>query len=309
MDRTIIDAYAELPALQALLLSTLNWTNTTVILYDEIQDRFQRVNSEIRLPLLQVLIAIAFIRGHIHILKDLVTNDSPAETIFDILDASKITSREYDLDAWTIVLNSNWLHRPDAQWRWPGWQNILTMYMDDVSEDNATKYTHFATTLKKHGIKQEINTVAQIAEFGQSDRMEKLALLFSIFPARSLGRERNSLLRIVARQHRAAKIPAIRVLLAAGLNPNWIGPKHKYVAPNGPIDRGDHFPSEWFGKTERETALHVAAEQGDLEMARLLLENGARKWVRDGLGKTAKQRAEKHGHPEMMKLLRLCGLF
>ncbi|KAI9694259.1 MAG: hypothetical protein M1820_009062 [Bogoriella megaspora] len=52
------------------------------------------------------------------------------------------------------------------------------------------------------------------------------------------------------------------------------------------------------------TALHEAASYGKVQMARLLVENGADLTIKDSLGRTALQRAEKNNHPEIVNYLR-----
>jgi hypothetical protein len=282
-------------------------------LYGDIKERAQSMSPELGIPLFHVLIAVAFVRGHTDLLKSLITTKPPEETTFDILDASRIPPLTYDLDCWTIVLNSSWIHRPNAPWRREGWRNILTSHIASLSEDNAHKLKSFAEALKRHKIRPDTMDIESVMRSGAIASVGNMVVLLSVFPIRTLGPSisTNSLLRTIAQANYSTKIPMIRVLLKAGINPNWIAPKQEYPMPTGPMDRGEYNP-EWFGTTDRETALHVAAQQGDLELAKLLLRHGARKWVRDGLGKTAKQRAEKHGQTEMVKLLGcgwFCGLF
>jgi len=57
------------------------------------------------------------------------------------------------------------------------------------------------------------------------------------------------------------------------------------------------------GKTEGFTALMMAASEGQIEVARVLLLNGASVGVIDRDGDTAKKFAKEKGHPEMLKLL------
>ncbi|KAK4982522.1 hypothetical protein LTR66_009230 [Elasticomyces elasticus] len=52
------------------------------------------------------------------------------------------------------------------------------------------------------------------------------------------------------------------------------------------------------------TPLHEAAKYGMLERARLLLQRGADPSIRSAQGKTALDWAQKHGHPQMVDLLR-----
>jgi hypothetical protein len=267
-------------------------------IYGDIKERAQSMSSEFQVPLFHVLIAIAFVRGHTDLLKSLVTTRPPEETIFDILKTSKIQPLTYDLDTWTIILNSSWIHKPNSIWRREGWDNILTANMTDLYEDDPRKLELFLKALKKHKIKPDRIEIEKVINSSTTASVTNIAVLFSMFPSIFT----NSLLRMTARANRSTKVPIIRVLLEAGLNPNWIAAKQTYPVPTGSMDKGDYNP-EWFGTTERETALHVAAEQGDLELAKMLLAHGARRWVRDGLGKTAKQRAQKHGQTEMVKFL------
>ena len=295
-----VDAWAEVPALQSLIYSTWNWDSANIELYGDIKERAQALSPDFRVSLFQVLIAIAFVRGHTDLLKSLFATRPPEETIFDIANASKIPPEKYDLAAWTMVLNSTWIHRANASWRLEGWTNILISHLNDVPEDDAGKLEAFVKALKSHNFTPIVETLEPVVSSGTAASVYNLSIFFSVYPARSLGPSRNSLLRMAALENRATKLPIIRVLLTAGLDPNWIAPKRDYT----PTDlRGDDWPELW-GQTDRETALHVAARQGDLELAKLLVKHGARKWVKDGLGKTAKQRAEEHGQSEMVKYLR-----
>lgn len=53
------------------------------------------------------------------------------------------------------------------------------------------------------------------------------------------------------------------------------------------------------------TALHAAAEEGQVDSARFLLSKGARKDIRDATGLLPKERAEKCGHGDCVELLEL----
>lgn len=52
------------------------------------------------------------------------------------------------------------------------------------------------------------------------------------------------------------------------------------------------------------TALHYAAADGNLAVVQALLENVAHPLIKDSLGQTPLQRAEKYGHAEVVRLLR-----
>jgi hypothetical protein len=306
----IANRYVELPVLQSLVFSTWNWETSTDELYGDTKERVQNVSPDFRTQLLQVLIAIAFVRGHTDLLESLITATPPEETIFDILNASKIPPLAYDLRAWTILLNSSWIHRPDAIWRREGWSKILTSHMSELSEDNTEKLMAFVKALKKHNIKPAILEIEEVIRSSAPASVDNVAVLLSAFPARSLGPFVNSLLRMTARENRVTKIPMMRALLQAGLDPNWIAPKAYSVLHPDPMGRGEDIDGS-YGTTERETALHVAADQGDLVLAKLLLKYGARRWVKDGIGRTAKQRAQRNGHADMARFLQgwFCGLF
>ena len=57
-------------------------------------------------------------------------------------------------------------------------------------------------------------------------------------------------------------------------------------------------------KAGRETALHVAAEKGDVQSVRLLLDHGARSDLRDSLGRTPYDRAKLMYRTEVLDILR-----
>ena len=77
----------------------------------------------------------------------------------------------------------------------------------------------------------------------------------------------------------------------------WIGSVVRYLLENG-----------YFTVDERDprgnTALIVAAQNNQIEIAQLLLDRGASKSITDGSGKTAYDYAVEKGYEEIARLLR-----
>jgi hypothetical protein len=273
---------------------------------EEIQNSAQNLFVDITTPLLQALIAIAFVRDHVPVLKLLASTTPPRETIFDVMDFSKIPKNpsQRDLNAWTTLINSPWIHRPSGPWHRTGWMDFLLFYINATAKADQGKLEAFMKTLKAHNIIPEVSTLKPLVVSNTPDGIANLSVVFSVFPTRLLGPSASFLLRDAALLNHDSKIETIQALLQAGLNPNWIPPKLKYNPKDDQEDGRGDTRSEFWGTTNRETALHVAAQYGYLELAKVMLKHGARKGVKDGLGKTPEQRARKHNQPEMVDLLK-----
>jgi ankyrin repeat protein len=70
----------------------------------------------------------------------------------------------------------------------------------------------------------------------------------------------------------------------------WMG-RPNYASRNDPLKAGS------------DSALHIAAERGDIEVIKLLLEHGARKDLKDSLSRTPHDRAKIAGRIETLKFL------
>jgi hypothetical protein len=272
---------------------------------EEIQTRAHKLFADISTPLFQVLIAIALVRNHVPTLRSLLSTTPPRETIFDVMDFSKVSQNpsQQDLDAWTTVISSPWIHRPSGPWHRAGWMDFLLYNINATAEADQGKLEAFMKALKAHKIIPYLSALEPLVTSNTPAGIANLSVVFSVFPVRLLGPSVNSLLRVAALGNYHSKVETIQALLQAGLNPNWIPPKLKYDVEDDQRDgRGETHPEYW-GSTDRDTALHVAAQYGYVDLAKVLLKHGARRGVKDGLGKTAEQRARKYNHPEMVDLL------
>jgi len=194
--------------------------------------------------------------------------------------------------------------------------NLITIILRDslVAADNSPSFEPFIQAVKSRGIKFNIpfleHMLYRYGDFSEVN-FDRLSILFSHFPARSIKfvfpeaamlARPNCLLRIAARSQKATsfqRLKLIRLLLDGGLNPNWICKDYKpYHGLGGGMTVG-----EIWDRKEKETVLYAAAERGDVETVKLLLERGAKKDLVDGRGRTAESKAEMAGKVEVVKLL------
>jgi hypothetical protein len=288
------------PALENILVSSWNWRSSPETPLG-LPKRIEQLIPKYPPPFLHVLIAIAFVRDNVPLLETLVRMTPPKETVFDDINITeRLSGSPLDLDAWTTVLKSSWIHRPNSPWHRIGWMDLLTAGMTNVQRGDEKKLERFAKAMRSHGLIPDIEPFRRVITSNEPVNPANLETVFSVFPARSLGADGSCLIRNAVLTHNPLKGEVIRCLVNAGLNPNWIEPIPKREHPI--TDRDDAL-GDYYGRVDRETALHTAAARGDLELVRLLLECGAKSSVRDGHGRTAKERANANGHVEVVNYL------
>jgi hypothetical protein len=287
-------------ALETSLAISWKWRT-----YNETQDlfpkRIEQLLPKYSPPLLHVLIAIAFVRDNVPLLETLVQNKPPTETVFDDINITERLSKPpTDLDAWTTILTSPWIHRPSSPWHRIGLIDLLIVSITNIQRGDEKKLEKYAKALRTRGIVPNTDEFARAIRTSDSFNTANLKTVFSVFPARNLGPWRNTLIREAAFTGSPTKSEVIRCLVNAGLNVNWIEPKPKRIYP---ITNRDDAIEDYYGRLDRETPLHTAAARGNLEVVKLLLDFGARSKVRDGRGRTAQERASSNGHVEVVSYL------
>jgi hypothetical protein len=283
--------------------------------------------AQISSPMRQVLVAISLVRKYHSALSRIFALAPPERTVLDILFHPAFYFRgkqdwiHDDLRIWTKILCSSWLHGPIPFSSDMGIPNLITIILREslVAAENSQSFDPlsfepFMQAVKARGIKPNINFVQHMFDqYGRSSEVnfDRLSILFSYFPPRSLKAadpkditlaRPDCLLRIAARSKEATpaqRLNFIRLLLDSGLNPNWICKDYKQYSGSA----WENAQGEVWGRRGKETALHAAAERGDIEIVKLLLERGTKKNLVDGWDQTAETRAENAAQMEVVKLL------
>jgi hypothetical protein len=97
-------------------------------------------------------------------------------------------------------------------------------------------------------------------------------------------------------------VDILNFLVESGIDVNWVRPPSN--APCGGWgDPREQAQMEAAGYAGSETALHLAAHNGNLEAVRWLLDHGARTDLRDSLGRTPYERAQYKNKTQVLAIL------
>ncbi len=97
---------------------------------------------------------------------------------------------------------------------------------------------------------------------------------------------------------------ALQMLLERGAEVDWMPPaQDEIVAHMDPRERAEE---AFYGNLREygpvEAALHIAAEEGNEQAARILIERGASIDLKDGMGRTPLERAKENGRNGIIQM-------
>lgn len=267
-------------------------------------------NPSSQQAVLQVIIAVLFCRQLVKPLSyALFLAPPPRETIFDVMDLDRMVGEYRSVKIWDLVLRSGWIHDPGSKERLSAWISIFRSAMSPKSISTPEELSSFLCFLRDSSIGPNIEDIHRLLAY-EAVEPARLALFCTIFPARKLlpahspgpqYSSPNTLLRAAAMSDlpQQEKCAFLTILLQQGLDPNWMHPP----APSdlrGAMDLR-RAADNWYERRESETALHVAAGRGDVDVVRLLLRSGARASVKDGVGMRAEDRVVSSRNPEEVR--------
>lgn len=224
-------------------------------------------------PLLQALVAIAFLRRDAELLDRLLSTPVPAQTIFDVMHFEQLEKGCKSIGLWLVVLRTGWIHQPNNSdnYHVPGnsWTTMLcdALPSADVAKDPLKQLKPFLRELAAHRIAVNPGELARQIEIGHNPFPNLLSLVSSL-PDLVMreGDSANVLLRAVVRSDalQKDKCELLTVLLDQGLDADWTAP---------PIPNPD--PREYENPRDQETALSSAVSRNQMEVAKLLVSRGA----------------------------------